>query len=91
MTEGQGEDGVIQFGGKGRYRRTSHLAEMENREQFHICVLQKPVLRKTEISPKLKKKKNVAFFTDVCCFDTVEQFLLLFYKGERDRGSFYVF
>lgn len=26
---GQGEDEVIQFGGKGRYQRTSHLAEIE--------------------------------------------------------------
>lgn len=40
MTEGQGEDGVIQFGGEERYRRTSHLAAIENREQFHISVLQ---------------------------------------------------
>lgn len=57
MAEGQGEDEVIQFGGKGRYRRTSHLAEIENREQFHICVLQKPVLCKMSISPTLKKKR----------------------------------
>lgn len=60
MTVGQGEDEVIQFGGKGRYRRTSHLAEIENREQSHICVLQKPVLCKTSIFPKLKK--NNIFF-----------------------------
>lgn len=54
MTEGQGEDGVMQFGGRGRYQRTSHLTEIENREQFHICVLQKPVLCKTSILPKLQ-------------------------------------
>lgn len=47
MTEGQGEDGVIQFGGEERYRRTSRLAAIENREQFHISVLQKLVLCKT--------------------------------------------
>lgn len=27
MTEGQGEDGVIQFGGEERYRRTSQKIE----------------------------------------------------------------
>lgn len=60
-TEGQGEDGAIQFGGKGRYRRASHLAEIENREQFHICALQKPVLCKMSIFPKLKQKLEVFF------------------------------
>lgn len=72
MTEGQGEDEAIQFGSKGRYQRTSHLAEIENREQFHICVLQKPMLRKTLISPKLQKKTRRVFFTYVCSFDTME-------------------
>lgn len=56
MTQGHGVDGVIQFWGKGRYRTTSHLAEIENQEQFHICVLQKHVLCKTSIFLKLKKK-----------------------------------
>lgn len=72
MTEGQGEDEAIQFGSKGRYQRPSHLAEIENRELFHICVLQKSVLLKTLISPKLRKENSIFLPTDVCSFDAVE-------------------
>lgn len=61
MTEVQGEGGVIQFGGMGRYQRTSHWAEIENEERFHICVLQKCVLCKTLIFSKLKRENEDIF------------------------------
>lgn len=65
------------------------MTEIENREQFHICVLQKPVLCKMSIFFfKIEEKARSFFFSLMSVAVTQWND---FYTEEKERDYFYVF
>lgn len=62
------------------------MAEIENREQFHICVLQKPVLCKTSIFFKIEEKPR-RFFSLMSNALTPWNDFYYFSAKERERGE----